>query len=43
MFDPAGQIIGHMNQSRSVRDVMQELVTKYVEWVKRPPAMNAAE
>lgn len=35
MFNPAGQIIGRINQSRSVRDVMNELVTGYVEAVER--------
>ena len=35
MFNPAGQVIGHINQSRSVRDVMQELVNGYVEAVER--------
>ncbi len=40
MFNPAGQVIGHINQSRSVRDVMQELVTGYVEAVERLQALT---
>ncbi|MFN8642125.1 MAG: nitronate monooxygenase family protein [Candidatus Binatia bacterium] len=40
MFNPAGQIIGRINQSRSVRDVMNELVTGYVEAVDRLQALT---
>ena len=40
MFNPAGQVIGHINQSRTVRDVMNELVTGYVEAVDRLQALT---
>ena len=40
MFNPAGQVIGHINQSRTVRDVMNELVTGYVEAVERLQALT---
>ena len=43
MFNPAGQIIGRINQSRSVRDVMNELVTGYVEAVERLQALTGGE
>jgi NAD(P)H-dependent flavin oxidoreductase YrpB (nitropropane dioxygenase family) len=40
MFNPAGQIIGRIHESRSVRDVMNELVTGYVEAVERLQALT---
>ena len=43
MFNPAGQIIGRINQSRSVRDVMNELVTGYVEAVDRLQTLTGGD
>jgi len=34
-FAPVGQIVGRMNEVRSVRDVMYELVEEYIETVDR--------
>src|SRR4051794_1818884 len=34
-FAPVGQIVGRMNEVRSVRDVMFELVEEYIETVER--------
>jgi len=39
---PAGQVIGHINQSRSACDVMEELVTGYVEAIERLQALTPA-
>jgi NAD(P)H-dependent flavin oxidoreductase YrpB (nitropropane dioxygenase family) len=35
MFNPAGQVIGHLNEVRPVREVMHQLVTEYVDAVER--------
>ena len=43
MFNPAGQIIGRIDQSRSVRDVMNELVTGYVEAVDRLQTLTGGD
>jgi len=34
-FAPVGQIVGRMNEVRSVRDVMFQLVEEYIETVER--------
>jgi NAD(P)H-dependent flavin oxidoreductase YrpB (nitropropane dioxygenase family) len=34
-FAPVGQIVGRMNEVRSVRDVMYDLVEEYIETVER--------
>jgi NAD(P)H-dependent flavin oxidoreductase YrpB (nitropropane dioxygenase family) len=34
-FAPVGQIVGRMNEVRSVRDVMFGLVEEYIETVER--------
>jgi NAD(P)H-dependent flavin oxidoreductase YrpB (nitropropane dioxygenase family) len=41
MFNPAGQVIGHLNRMRPVREVMHELVTDYVEAVERLQQLTA--
>ncbi|MEO8603810.1 MAG: nitronate monooxygenase family protein [bacterium] len=41
MFNPAGQVIGHINTVRPVREVMNELVNGYVEAVERLQALTA--
>ena len=43
MFNPVGQIVGHLNRTRPVREVMHELVTGYVEAVDRLQALTPAE
>jgi len=40
MFNPAGQVIGHINAVRPVREVMNELVNGYVEAVERLQALT---
>jgi NAD(P)H-dependent flavin oxidoreductase YrpB (nitropropane dioxygenase family) len=40
MFNPAGQVIGHINAVRPVREVMNDLVNGYVEAVDRLQALT---
>jgi NAD(P)H-dependent flavin oxidoreductase YrpB (nitropropane dioxygenase family) len=40
MFNPAGQVIGHINAVRPVREVMNELVNGYLEAVERLQALT---
>jgi NAD(P)H-dependent flavin oxidoreductase YrpB (nitropropane dioxygenase family) len=35
LFAPVGQIVGSMNESKPVRDVMFRLVEEYIEAVER--------
>ena len=38
---PVGQVVGMMNEVRSTRDVMQQLVEEYIEASERLSALNA--
>ncbi len=39
-FNPVGQIVGTMNESESVRDVIQHMVEEYVDAMDRVNALN---
>ena len=43
MFNPIGQIVGRINESRPVKDVMYDLVQEYVDTVERLQALTNAE
>jgi NAD(P)H-dependent flavin oxidoreductase YrpB (nitropropane dioxygenase family) len=43
MFNPVGQIVGRMNETRPVRDVMYGLVQEYLEAVERLQSLTATE
>jgi NAD(P)H-dependent flavin oxidoreductase YrpB (nitropropane dioxygenase family) len=40
MFNPVGQIVGQMNQVRSVRDVVMGMVEEYLDAVERLQALT---
>jgi NAD(P)H-dependent flavin oxidoreductase YrpB (nitropropane dioxygenase family) len=41
-FNPAGQVIGHLNEVRPVREVMNQLVNEYLEATAHLDELNAA-
>ena len=43
MFNPIGQIVGRVNESRAVKDVVQGLVQEYLDAVERLQAVTVAE
>ena len=43
MFNPIGQIVGRINESCAVKDVIYDLVQEYLETVERLQTLNAAE
>jgi len=43
MFNPVGQIVGRINESRPVKDVVYDLVQEYLEAVERLQGLTAAE
>ncbi len=43
MFNPIGQIVGRIDESRAVKDVVQTLVQDYLDAVERLQAVTAAE
>ena len=40
-FNPVGQVVGQMNEVKSCRDVIYELVEQYVEASERLEKLNA--
>jgi NAD(P)H-dependent flavin oxidoreductase YrpB (nitropropane dioxygenase family) len=43
MFNPIGQIVGQLNQMRTVKEVMYELVEGYLEAVERLQKLSGSE
>ncbi len=43
MFNPVGQIVGALNEVRSVKEVMQQLVEEYLESVERLQKLTSLE
>jgi NAD(P)H-dependent flavin oxidoreductase YrpB (nitropropane dioxygenase family) len=40
-FNPVGQVVGMMNEVRSVRDLMYQLAEEYLEATDRLQSLNA--